>query len=249
MLGTNAITTAAAVTTLGVFVSAAAAATLPVSYDFGSDPGKDDASVFTTSGGGTWALAADSFDYETTSGLAVFTATAEFDNLGGSDFTITTTVTNTDVTRPRNQGWFDQFGIIATGDALGNDGFAAVFRYSGNTGATIRFYEGGFNTGTVTDQNWAGSQATDAVYSMTLVGTYVGTDLVLAFTVVDQDGHSQTLDHTLDASLFSGDFAGFGGRAQQRTVVFSDFAIVPEPASLGLLGLAGLGLIRRRQAR
>jgi hypothetical protein len=220
---------------------------IPESWDFGTGVGKDTAAAFTPSGGGTWSLAADSYNYATTSSLAVFTSTAEFADLGGNNFTITATATNTGITRPRDQGWFDQFGIIAAGDALGNDGFAAVFRYGGTTTASIRFYNDGFNAGTVTEQNWTGSQAAAAVYSMTLVGIYVGSDLNLSFTVVDENDHSQTINHTLAAASYSGDFAGFGGRAQQRTVVFNDFAVVPEPALLSLLGLGALAMLRRRR--
>ena len=56
---------------------------------------------------------------------------------------------------------------------------------------------------------------------------------------------------TVEGGFKVGVFAFGGDPAQQATVSFDSFSavstVIPEPASLGLMGLAGLGLLRRRR--
>ncbi|MGA2583347.1 MAG: PEP-CTERM sorting domain-containing protein [Tepidisphaeraceae bacterium] len=91
-------------------------------------------------------------------------------------------------------------------------------------------YTGG--TGTAGDVNWS-------------VGDFAYTghvdlndfDLWLA-SYTSGDGSLNTLDHAIDVSTLS---------TSQKTELLDIVASVPEPTSVGVLGIAGVGLLRRRR--
>lgn len=222
---------------------------LPASFDFGTGPGQEDASNFVTTGPGIWKLESNSFNYESDTGLASFSATDEFLNFGGNDFIITLVLSNNPALQARFQDWSDEFGIIAGGGVAGNNGFAAVFRFNGTLiDSVLRIYEGGFGGSSFTEKTWGVAQSLEESYFMTLIGTYDGPDLNLEFTVLSENGKTETMSATLAAALYSGDYAGFGGVTQQKTIEFDTFTVVPEPSSTAVLfGALGAALMLRRQ--
>jgi hypothetical protein len=98
----------------------------------------------------------------------------------------------------------------------------------------------------------AGPLSTNVWYDMTVVGTYNPSgDLILSFTVTNTSTPTQTLTLTTDPLTSPLDGQHFGYRQRVRNadvnVDFNEFALIPEPASLGLLGLGGLMMLRRRR--
>lgn len=113
----------------------------------------------------------------------------------------------------------------------------------------------GGTTGTVISLN------TSDTYQFTLIGTYVGSSLNLAFTVTDLDNTSNTVTVSLaDTNPLTGDFFGYRTRTSSGSsslniqANFDDFSVaipsaIPEPAtaSLALGSLAAATLVRRKR--
>lgn len=229
---------------LGLCHSVSAAVSL--SYDFGSDPGKDDLSDFTTTG--TWTLQPDAASFSKTGSFGTRQALTQVTELGNSqsvDFTIQSVFTPTAGSYSQD---FERIGIVALADSGTSDttGIAAVLhRNSGNQ--PILLLRSGINGSAIVSQAWTGTFAASTTYTAQLTGTYSGSDLNLAFTLTDPSNHSQTLNHTVALAGADGQFFGLGGRGGTFGADFDTFSVVPEPSMALLGGLGVLGLLRRRR--
>lgn len=147
-----------------------------------------------------------------------------------------------------------------TGDLAGADSGLSLQYNIGN--GQIRILNGGVN-GSVEDlsnvayNGLSGAAAIGTTFSFVADVEFVGTEVAVDFTLIDENSFSQTTSATVDAANFTGEFFGFGtrGRVRNTTPGTNDagfiydaksFEVVPEPGSLALLGLGGLCLMRRR---
>jgi hypothetical protein len=247
---------------------AAAMTTAPYTNDFsGTSIGLDTGNQTGTGGTGVWTptsgMAQDQFQggaFTTTNSYAAIAVT----NLGGvpataSDFTIESDVVVTDVTSV-NSSLTATVGLTALGNAntfrdfTGDTFYVAnlqVAHGSANGGSLGAMSLSGGGSG-----NFNGTIALNTVYHLTLTGTYDASGLTLAFTVDDPtDSNSPTTISTLITSgILTGDHFGYRDRAQNggATVQFDNLsinnAVVPEPASAGLLLFVGAGMVLRRRS-
>ena len=238
------------------------AATIPVSWDFGDDAGKDNLNDFTISGTGTTSLQADAArltisshpDFEN---LMAQTQIADLGNGQNRNFTINMTFSSVENVLSEN---FERIGLLAFSDSASSDntGIAALLHRGGSsTSFQLRLREG-LVGGTDVQQDWTGAVSAGTIFDATLKATYSGPDVIVDFTLRDSNNHSQTLSETFAAASRDGQFFGFGmrgnggGSGQNMIADFDSFAVIPEPGTLVLLGLSGFalafsGLRKRRQ--
>lgn len=248
---------AAAVTAVasmfGTMVNQSSAAVVfPSAWDFGTDPGKDNISDFTTAKGSAtvgWSLDSDLLNYSSAGGndsRNSGTATAEFTGLGAaSSFTITATATG----NTGSGGKWSSLDLLALGTSA-----ATVQNHRDITFNGIRVRLGskgnmsiyGTSPTALASTSWSGGQS--GTYELTLTGTSVGADLQLDFTVT-QGATTKTLSHTIVGNTFTGNWAGFGGYGDQSSFSYDSFSLVPEPASLALVSLGTLLMLPRRLAK
>ncbi len=235
------------------FAGTASAAVIGDSWDFGTDPGKDNLSDFTVTG--TGSLQPDAARLQTSStSFTTIQALTQFTDLGNGanqDFVIQSTFT------PVQSLWsqdFERVGLVGLADAATghSTGIAAVL-HRGTSNSPVLLFRDGINGTTRTSQAWTGNFGNGETYTASLKGTYSGTDVTLAFTLTDSDSHSQTLTETFTVASRDGQYFGFGARgnafaptSSDLIVDFDTFAVIPEPASLALMGLGGLLMLGRR---
>jgi hypothetical protein len=248
--------------TLAVVLAAAmlaagpvSAATIPASWDFGSDSGKDDASDFTKSSV-RWSLEADALRGKGGTSNLSTSATVQLTNLG-------TTVTDLRVdanATPTSFRYWDKFGLLALGGSSGNNGIAGILYRNGDSGTPqIELRDGG-TSGTVLDgADWTGDKSGN--FALELDAVPDGTGIWdLTFTVTDASAHSQTV--SVDDYAFSaGQWTGMALHGRDiRPVDYWDFSVsevpagtaaIPEPVTMALAGLAlgGVATYARRRRR
>ncbi|MEX2382664.1 MAG: PEP-CTERM sorting domain-containing protein [Opitutales bacterium] len=233
----------------------AVASVIPMSWDFGSDTGKDDLTDFTVTG--TSSLQADAARLSRSStSFGTIQALTQFTDLGSGankNFEIQSVFT------PVQSLWsqdFERVGLVglASSGTSDSSGIAAVLhRGSGNS--PVLLFRDGINGGSNTSQAWTGNFATGETYMASLKGTYSGANVTLDFTLTDSDSHSQTLSETFTVASRDGQYFGFGARgnatgAGDLQIDYDTFSVIPEPGTLALLGIAGLSLVafgRRRK--
>ena len=238
----------------------AAAVPMPVAWDFGTDPGKDDTTGFSLSGGSSrWNLQANSLEGKGGTSNTNEGATIQIDNLGTifTEFEIAT-----ELSRPNVQ-FFDRFGILALGTgsgAINANSIAAVIgnNENSNQGNDVRLQlrSGGVAGTVLSEVAWAG--ASGGVFSLLLQGEQDGPgNWDLMFTVTDANGHFQTI--STDDFASNGQWVGMGLRGRDiRPAQFFNFSVtepvaepvppvVPEPATLALAASGLLVLVRRRR--
>ncbi len=248
----------AAAAALVLAAAPATAATIPASWDFGSDAGKDDASDFTLSGTqfGRWSLEADSLRGEGGTSNTSESATVQLTNL-------VTTVTDLRVetnASPTSFRYSDRFGVLGLGGSSGNQGIAGVlFRdEQGSNIPQIQLRDGGVAGAVLQTADWTG--ATSGSFAIRLDASQDGVGFWdLELTITDAAAHSQTVS-VEDYALSAGQWAGMCLYGRNiRPVDYWDFSVseipagapIPEPVTMAMaaLGLGGVGTYARRRRR
>lgn len=137
-------------------------------------------------------------------------------------------------------------GLFILAD-VSNTGAIRVLRFTSATGTEIVANELGVGT---VGGTGIGTVNTSESYTLTLTGTYTGSNLLLTFQVFDGT-NTRTVSGTTTA--MNGDYFGFRDRNNSTTnaplvLTADNFSIIPEPSSALLMGagLAGF-LVRRRR--
>lgn len=189
----------------------------------------------------------------------------------GGNFIITSEVTPASLTIDTNGNKAFQAGLVA----LGSSGFGGTDALHGTSdhpfywASLVLAHDGtpSITTGDIILQRADGTETKRVVANVLdtidieigspltfrLEGTYneLG-HLTLSFTI--SDGTATTTPVTLiDTDPLGGDYFGYrirqvNGDDYSIGVNLDNFSIVPEPASLSLLGLGGLAMLRRRRA-
>lgn len=214
-----------------------------------------------------WSLSGGSFNNVVTTTTATSTATEQVTGVAGNDFVVTSHVTLNSVTTATN-GTLTTigFGIFAAANNFIGTHYLIDWTMAGTGtgGGNMRILRQGggslaSSTTAVSDGGLydSGHVPLATEFLMKVTGTYSGSTLSLAFSIWDSTGTNQiggTATATDNAPL-TGDFFGLRNRNPNTTASynasFNDFNVVavPEPASLGLIGMAGLPLLRRRYRR
>lgn len=198
---------------------------------------------------------------------ANMSAAVSFPGLTAADFVISSEFT-LDAFNAGGSGSTLNFGLAARGTS---SNFSAGQNYrllyspfvpgtGTGTGRLTLVENGGANlTGTLTSAG-AITPAAGLTGTLTLTGTVTGGTLTLTGTLVSG---ATTLTVTgTDTTPTAGEFFGYrtavnavlgateaGPLTSSENVDFDNLAVVPEPATAGLLGLGGAGLLARRRRR
>lgn len=231
-------------------------ATIPASWDFGSDPGKDDLTGFSTSTAVT--LRPDAIRLAATVSGENRYALTEFTNLGGAStetFTASTTIIPV-------AGWANDFArggvmvLVAGTDNVDTGIFAGLHGTgSSNTNIELRIRAGGLNGTTLAQQTLTfgnASAITGQTFSVVLTGVYEGANLNLTLTAFGPEDFEQSVTASVLAASHTGSFAGVGVRSTGTTTSadFLDLAIIPEPSAFAALaGLGAFALVALRRRR
>jgi hypothetical protein len=86
-------------------------------------------------------------------------------------------------------------------------------------------------------------------YTLTADVTYgAGGSLTIDAALADSQGTNIGSASATDSTILSGQYFGYHSWDNQgKTIEFDDFAVVPEPATMSLLAIGGLALLRRRR--
>jgi hypothetical protein len=128
---------------------------------------------------------------------------------------------------------------------------------------TFRILSPGVNGGTILDSatygglNGASAIGTTFTYRADIA--FVGADIDIDFTLIDQNSHSQTVSTTVLAADYTGNHFGFGTRGRVRGTdtriapfIYEaksfEVSLIPEPSAMLLLsgGIFGWTMLRRR---
>lgn len=250
--------------------AASGAVIVPVSYDFGTDPGKTTfaAAGFTVASGGTGQatnlaenVLLDRSD-KVAGGFNNVGLLQAFAGLGGGEtnnFTVTTryTLTTFDVANANNErvGGIHLFADTANDTGINNSGITLkLIGSNGNNNDSFQMRAG--LSGSVLQSSTTSlgyDFAQGDIFDLTATGTFSGTTLNLMFSVIRNGGTVQSIsrnfDTVTDAALLDGTFSGVSMRIKTTTgSSFDTFSVIPEPSAFLLLssGLLGWAMLRRR---
>lgn len=214
-----------------------------------------------TGSGSTWT---STFEDNLWDGVGGSTGTAVVDTTGvaGQNFTVKTDL---QVKSWGGSALISGLVALAQSENIGGDWsntrfYAATLRFDGS-GQSLdistnnpSYYGTSLVTGGGKPVAWA---AVNGTYALTMNGVYDASgNLTLSATLVDKADSANTLTVTTPqiaaADISSGTMfglrdAGYWGGGDVQYGNFSINASVPEPASMGLLGLGGLSLLARRR--
>jgi len=254
--------TAAAILALALLISSAAsAAIMPASYDFGSDPGKDtiaDAGLTTyiqdtRTGEMSVSDVADGISLhdllDGSKGREKMGFYRTFDGLGpddSDDFVITTTFTQP------NANWNSpRIGIHLFGDTGSSNYWQNGICASVMKNGDMYIYGSGVESGLLVSGS-IDKTVSNFETTIEVVGTYgtYGTDNLQLALTVSADGASSTITTTVDTTGFVATQTGFGVSSSQddtNEYIVDTFSVTPEPATMGLLAMGGLAVLKRRR--
>jgi len=179
----------------------------------------------------------------------------DLDRSVGKSYRITGTMTWTTTGRPNKQGinlFYD--------NNIADDAYEGINIHYMSRDELFEIREGpnGDVLETVTPDNASDSfSGLDFTYQadIAFINTNGTDEIELTATFIDEfagDGifATNTLSTTLTAANYAGEYFGFAGRVDigsESTVAHKTFEVIPEPATLGVVGLFGvLALLRRR---
>jgi hypothetical protein len=237
----------------------AQAAVFPYTNDFSS------AGLPNTAPAASWSLSGGTFNNVSGPGATTTnTASEQITGVAGNDFVVTTHFTLNSVTVASNNTLTTVgFGIFGSASNFSNFyliDWAVAGTTTGTQGLRILRQGGGTITSSTPATSDGGNYSGNHIplgteFLLKVTGTYSGSTLSMTFGVWDSTGTTQiggTATATDNAPL-TGTFFGFRdrdpGNSSTYNISFNDFKVVavPEPASLGVIGMAGLPLLRRRR--
>jgi hypothetical protein len=160
----------------------------------------------------------------------------------------------------------NRFGISLfanTVDLAGIDSGLSLQHNLGN--GAFRILSGGVNGSVVSTDTYGGLNGASAIgttFTYRADVAFVGTDIDIDFSLIDQNNFSQSLSVTVAAASFTGTHFGFGTRGRVRNTspgvndmpfIYDaksfDVALIPEPSPMLLLsgGLFVASVLRRRR--
>ena len=238
------------------------AAVMHVSYDFGTDPGKTTYEDAGFTAGGSGLTITDESDH------VLMTATSRhrggilrtFDGLGGSErnnFTITAQYTIADWDLDSSSEW-QAHGILLFAQSpsetdLRNTGLGVHLQWHANDNEDSVAIQTARAIGIGGGDTWAHSAISAGdVMQWEVDVSYSGADDMFVTGTLTRinDGASQTVSSSaLSASSYGGEYFGFGGRYLGPETHLDTFAVIPEPGTLMLVGIAlgSLLVFRRRR--
>lgn len=251
------------VLSVGLLLAVAAqldAAIVPYSNDFS---GTGSNTAFPQQSPANWALSGGTYNLSLPTGLqGPAVATIPIDNAPTTgSFTVETQFNVSAVNSIKGLctlgfGLFgDTSGFASGADYLATFGFANNTTPLGALSISAQNHSGVTSTPVnVTVSGHPGNIAVplNTTYTLRLVGTYTGGTLNMTLGLFDAAGTTQIGSSATasDSSPLTGTYFGYRNRpyTQGSTVIaFDNFAITPEPATLSLVGLGLLGLLRRKR--
>lgn len=203
--------------------------------------------------------------FNNTNGLNIATsATMQFTNVGtapGTAFVEKVTATPTNAGAGLGNDFFG-LGALGTGPNLTNadpvtaNNTAYLADLNGSNAVRIIKLVNGATTATLATGTFPVTPTLNTAYTLTLTGTYNATGgLTLSFNVTDGTSAVTIANATPDTTPLTGQYFGPRNRnsataGTSATATVDNFSlVVPEPAGLGLIGMAAAGLLGRRRRR
>jgi hypothetical protein len=238
------------------WTGAAGAAVMPFSDNFDADTvGATTIPNFTTGGTAIYSIVQQSGADNALQGASNTNSGSEaisFSNAAGNPVTLTsdarlTGLVNGGTGAAANFG-FGLFG--GTADFSTGSQYRVLLGTIGTVG-TLSIVRNGTNvTGTISGSALTIAAGTDYTLSVTATPSANNT---LAFHATASDGTRTTVFDYIDSAPLTGTFFGYrtatAAAGTSETVQYDNFSatLTPEPASLALIGLGGLALLRRRR--
>lgn len=131
-------------------------------------------------------------------------------------------------------------GLSATTAGHGNEAQGAWVVQHGTTGVDAVYYVATFNTA------WKTGTQTD---NASALSGYTWNEIAFESSIESAKGAAADAATVLaDATAVGIYYGNFGGETRHRDLKLTQFTAVPEPATMGLLGLGSLAFLKRRRS-